>query len=68
MQYEMFEDRSGMWRWNLDDAKGSTIATSARGYVDPLDCLHAINLVRSSRDAAVAGVTLDLLGRAKVED
>jgi len=56
MTYYYGQDADGAWHWQLVGADRRIIATSAQGYADESDCVDAITLVRSSRDAAVTRV------------
>lgn len=51
--YWVYEDDSGEWRWQLRAANQRIIADSGEGYRNKQDCLHAITLVKNSRDAPV---------------
>lgn len=53
MYYWMQPDNRGEWRWVLKAANHEPIAVSSEGYKREADCLHAINLVKSSKDAPV---------------
>ena len=53
MQYIMFKDVSSQWRWHLLAANNRIIATSGESYWNKADCLHAINLVKSSYNTPV---------------
>ena len=53
MYYKMYVDKAGEWRWNLHAANHQIVATSGEGYKNKNDCLHGINLVKSSSDAPV---------------
>ena len=53
MYYEIYRDRSGYWRWRLKAANHRIIADSAESYFNKTDCLHAIDLVSSSRTAKI---------------
>ena len=53
MTYYYGEDADGTWRWRLEGADRRVLARSAQGYATESDCVDAITLVRSSRDAAV---------------
>ena len=55
MYYEVYKDASGEWRWRLWAANNKIIANSGEGYVNRTDCLAAIELVKSSKDAPVRG-------------
>ena len=51
--YLVYQDQSSEWRWQLRAANNRIIADSAEGYRDKQDCLHAISLVKDSKDAPV---------------
>jgi len=51
--YLVYEDASGEWRWQLRVANQRIIADSGEGYRDKQDCLHAITLVKGTKDAPV---------------
>jgi uncharacterized protein YegP (UPF0339 family) len=51
--YLVYQDASGEWRWQLRAANRRIIADSAEGYHNKQDCLHAISLVKDSKDAPV---------------
>ena len=53
MYYHTFVDVQGMWRWRLVAANHESIATSGEGYVNLSDCVHAINLVKTSYNAPI---------------
>ena len=53
MAFYVYRDNAGQWRWRLRAANGQTIADSGEGYVNKHDCLHAIDLVKSSSSAPV---------------
>ena len=51
--YWVFKDAAGEWRWNLRASNKQIIADSGEGYRNKQDCLHAIELVKTSKDAPV---------------
>jgi uncharacterized protein YegP (UPF0339 family) len=51
--YEVYKDAAGEWRWRLRAANHRIIADSGDGYNKRQDCLHAIALVKDSKDAPV---------------
>jgi uncharacterized protein len=53
MTYYYWKDASGQWRWHLKAGNNKIIATSGESYYNEKDCLDAINLVKSSKDAPV---------------
>lgn len=53
LTYRVYKDKKGEWRWNLKAENGRIIADSAEGYINKSDCLHAIELVKSSANAQV---------------
>ena len=54
--FQVYEDAAGEWRWRLVAGNDRVIADSGEGYSDRRDCLHAIELVKDSREARVEGV------------
>ena len=53
--FQVYEDAAGEWRWRLVAGNERVIAESGEGYRDRRDCLHAIELVKDSKDAQVEG-------------
>ena len=53
MYFQYYQDAKSEWRWRLKAANHEIIATSGEGYVRKSDCLHAIDLVKSSSMARV---------------
>ncbi len=53
MKYIIFKDKAGEFRWRLVVTNGKTIADSGEGYRNKADCLHGIDLVKSSTNAEV---------------
>ena len=51
--YWVYKDAAGEWRWNLRASNSRIIADSGEGYRNKQDCLHAIELVKTSKDAPV---------------
>lgn len=51
--FVIYKDRHGEWRWRLFAANSKVIADSAEGYNNKADCLHGIDLVKSSYSAPV---------------
>jgi uncharacterized protein len=51
MTYYYWKDARGEWRWHLKGGNNKIIATSGEGYINESDCLAAIKLVKSSKDA-----------------
>ncbi len=51
--YLVYQDASEEWRWQLRAANNRIIADSGEGYHNKQDCLHAITLVKDSKDAPV---------------
>jgi uncharacterized protein YegP (UPF0339 family) len=56
MEYQVFRDRAGFWRWLLRATNGLKIADSGEGYVNRSDCLRAIALVKGSNAAPIYDV------------
>ena len=53
--FQVYEDAGGEWRWRLVAGNERIIAVSGEGYRDRRDCLHAIELVKDSKEAGVEG-------------
>jgi len=56
MEFQLYKDKAGEWRWRLLARNGESIATSGEGYKNKADCRHAIDLVKASADAEVTEV------------
>ena len=50
--FQVYKDAAGEWRWRLV-AGNKEIIASGEGYQKKHDCLHAIELVKDSKDARV---------------
>lgn len=48
MKFETYLDTHVEWRWRLRANNGKIIADSGEGYKNYIDCVHAINLVKST--------------------
>ncbi len=49
MKFQVYKDAAGEWRWRLIAANHvDIIADSGEGYVNKADCLHGIDLVKST--------------------
>lgn len=57
MEYQVYKDVSGEYRWRLVAANGRRIADSGEGYINKSDCLSAITLVKGSTNAPVKHLT-----------
>ena len=57
MEYQLYKDTAGQYRWRLVAANNRRIADSGEGYNNKADCLAAINLVKSSSSAPVRDLT-----------
>lgn len=53
MYYVVYKDISSQWRWRLVAGNNEIIAVSSEGYGNKKDCLHGIELVKSSHAAPV---------------
>ncbi len=51
MTYYIYKDANGEWRWRLRPSNNRIIANSGEGYRNKADCIAAIQLVKSSKDA-----------------
>ncbi len=52
MYYTIYTDAQGYWRWNLQSGNHEIIA-HGEAYHNKADCLHVIELVKSSANATV---------------
>ncbi|WP_080351531.1 YegP family protein [Haemophilus influenzae] len=51
MKFETYVDSRIEWRWRLKADNGKIIADSGEGYKNYTDCLHAIDLVKSTNQS-----------------
>ena len=56
MKYEYWKAQNGNWFWHLKAANGEKIAQS-EGYTTMQNCLHSIQLVKSSSTATEVNLT-----------
>lgn len=54
MQYNVYKDTAGEWRWNLTDTSNRIVATSAESFLAKADCLRAIELIRDHSASRVS--------------
>ena len=48
MQYIVYPDKRGEYRWQLQANNNKVIADSGEGYKNKSDCIHAIELVKGT--------------------
>ncbi|MGE0644160.1 MAG: YegP family protein [Nitrospira sp.] len=53
MQYRIYKDAAGYWRWRLLAANNRIIADSGESYIHKAHCQDAINLVKNSSYAPI---------------
>jgi uncharacterized protein YegP (UPF0339 family) len=53
MKFTVYRDHKGEYRWRLRGNNFEPIADSGEGYRHRGDCLHAIDLIKSSTSADV---------------
>lgn len=53
MQYTVYQDADGFWRWQLIASNGLIAAVSSERYTSKNDCFNAIDLVKKSADAPI---------------
>jgi uncharacterized protein YegP (UPF0339 family) len=53
MQYIMYKDTAGQWRWTFYSSNGKAIAVSSEGYHNKADCQNSITLVKGSAAAPI---------------
>jgi uncharacterized protein YegP (UPF0339 family) len=56
MKYEYWKAQNGNWYWHLKATNGEKIAQS-EGYTTKQNCLHSIQLVKSSSNAPEINLT-----------
>jgi uncharacterized protein YegP (UPF0339 family) len=56
MEYVIYKDRTGDWRWQLQAANNRVIADSGEGYRNKADCYAGISLVKGSAAAPIREV------------
>jgi len=59
MEFVLFKDNSGEYRWKLLAANSKVIACSGEGCHAKADCIHGISLVRDCFKAPVREIDLD---------
>ena len=57
MEYRIYKDTAGYYRWTLYSTNNKKIADSGEGYNNKTDCIAGINLVKGSKDAPVKDLT-----------
>lgn len=57
MEFEIYQDAAGEWRWRLQAANNRIIANSGDGYKNKNDCIDIV--VTIQRD--VAGATMKVI-------
>jgi uncharacterized protein len=57
MNYWIYKDKAGEWRWYLKAANNRKLADSGEGYKNKQDCKDAIDLVKGSSGASVYELT-----------
>lgn len=55
MQFEVYTDKAGEYRWRLKAPNGNIIADSGEGYKNRTDCLDIIATIQ--KQAATAAIT-----------
>ncbi|MBK8628762.1 MAG: DUF1508 domain-containing protein [Sphingomonadales bacterium] len=53
MQFELYKDRQGEFRWRLRHANGNILATSSEGYKARASAVKCIDAVKASADVPV---------------
>lgn len=53
MNFFMYKDSIGQWRWYLKASNGQKVADSGEGYINKQDCEYGISLVKSAFNAPV---------------
>lgn len=63
LHFEVYQDRSGQYRWRLVASNGRRIADSGEGYCRKAGCLGGIELVREAFTAPVRELAPPRKGR-----
>lgn len=53
MEFHVYKDSQGLWRWYLKAVNGKKLANSGEGYYNQRDCLNGIQLVKSTFNVPV---------------
>lgn len=53
MQFELYKDKQGEFRWRLRHANGNILATASEGYKAKASALKCIDAVKTSADVPV---------------
>lgn len=53
MQYIVYQDTDGFWRWQLIASNGLIAAVSSEKYTNKNDCFNAIDLVKKCANATI---------------
>lgn len=56
MQYHIYKDQSGQWRWRFIAANGQILA-SGEAYHNKQDCLNVIGWLKASKDCPTYEMT-----------
>ncbi len=53
MQFELYKDKKGEFRWRLRHANGNILATASEGYKAKASAVKCIDAVRGSAEAPI---------------
>jgi uncharacterized protein YegP (UPF0339 family) len=53
MNFEVYKDASGKWRWRLRAINNKIVADSGESYHNRLDCLGAIRIIKAEAPDAL---------------
>ncbi len=53
MQFELYKDKKGEFRWRLRHANGNILATASEGYKAKASAVKCIDAVKASTEAPV---------------
>jgi uncharacterized protein YegP (UPF0339 family) len=51
-KYEIWKNTKGQWYWHFKAGNGEIVA-GGEGYVKQADCVHAITLLKGSKDCVI---------------
>ncbi len=64
-KFEIYQDKSGDYRWRFQSNSGKILAVSAEGYLNRANCEHAIILLkRENSNAPIADVPKPVLAES----
>lgn len=56
MEFEIYQDAAGEWRWRLQAANNRIIANSGEGYTNKNDCIEIVTTIQHGVPSATLKV------------